>query len=91
MIERTEVFTRWRGLAHARVGSWNLWAKTRTTPFGEVQLPALVVAFSDGTHHVLDMPGSYEAIVRFADRLNDGVATAQLDADPQPPPAIQTE
>ncbi len=84
MIERPEVFARWRGMAHARVGSWNPWAKARRTPYGELRLPALVLVYADGTHHVLEMPGSYETIVRFADRCEGGTATAELSADSVP-------
>ena len=56
------------------------------TPFGTVRIPALVVVDADGNHHVLEIPTSYEAIVRFGDRLaqpdrgpEDSIATVFAD------------
>ena len=49
--------------------------------FGVVNLPALVVAHSDNSHQVLELPTSYESIVRFADRAHAaGGATTSTSA-----------
>lgn len=78
LLSRNEVYSRFAGMIHCRIALWNPWGKTFITPFGAVNLPALVIAGSDGDGHVLEMPTSYEAIVRFADRL--GQPDTRVDA-----------
>lgn len=82
LLRRHEVYTRLDDMIHCRIGIWNPWAQTRATPFGVVRLPALVIASGEGSHHVLEMPGTGEDLVRFADRYGqpDGTADANLAA-----------
>ena len=77
LLYRHEVYRRFAEMTHCRVASWNPWHRTVDTPFGAIKLPALVVIGTHGNHHVLEKPTSYEAVVRFGDRL------AQLDRGPE--------
>jgi hypothetical protein len=80
LLYRHEVYRRFAGMIHCRVATWNPWGQAADTPFGTVRLPALVVVDAHGDHHVLEIPTSYEAIVRFGDRL----------AQPDPGPKAST-
>ena len=75
---RREVYRRFADMVHCRVDTLNPWAKTYVTKFGPVRLPALVIACGDGTHDVLEMPTSYESVVRFADRHRGSRATERV-------------
>jgi hypothetical protein len=68
LLEHREVYSRFADMVHCRPGS--IWgpADKSITRFGVVNLPALVILHPDGAHQVLELPTSYEAVVRFADR-----------------------
>ena len=68
LLEHREVYSRFADMVHCRPGSiWGRGDKS-ITRFGVVNLPALVILHADGAHQVLELPTSYEAVVRFADR-----------------------
>jgi len=67
ILLRKEVYARFAGLVHCRVGVLNPWSSTHNTRFGALRLPALVLLRNDGTFGVLEVPTSYEAVVLFAD------------------------
>jgi hypothetical protein len=76
LLLRKEVYARFAGLVHCRVGVLNPWANAHITRFGALRLPALVLLLTDGTFEVLETPTSYEGVVRFADAtLNPVPAT----------------
>jgi hypothetical protein len=77
LLSRQEVYERFRDMVHCRLGPLKPWAKVHHTEFGALSLPALVIAHPDGTHHVLEMPTSYEAVVRFADGCGDSSTAAR--------------
>jgi hypothetical protein len=54
-------------MVHCRVGVGGLSTDAYITRFGALMLPAVVIAHRNGTFDVLEMPMSYEAVVRFAD------------------------
>ena len=68
LLDRSEVYSRFAGMVHCRPGSIVGLDDQSMTRFGVENSPALVVVHSDGSHQVLELPTSYEAIVRFADR-----------------------
>ncbi len=69
MLMRPEVFRRLSGMVYCRRGGWNPMADTTQTPFADMNLPALVIVKTDGTHSILEMPISSDAVVRFAARV----------------------
>lgn len=68
LLDHREVYSRFAGMVHCRPGSiWGLNDQS-TARFGVENLPALVVVHPDGSYQALELPTSYEAIARFADR-----------------------
>lgn len=67
LLNRPEVVRRLIGMVHCRTTVWNPLAKTADTPCGSVRLPAVMLIRPDGTCRVLEMPQSYESLVRFVD------------------------
>jgi hypothetical protein len=80
MLERREVYTRFTDMVHCRPGS--VWSSSGSAAarFGVKNLPALVIVEPDGNAQTLELPASYEAIVRFADG-----ALGESSADRLPP------
>lgn len=76
MLERREVYTRFADMIHCRPGS--LWSSSGSVAarFGVKNLPALVIVEPDGNARTLELPTSYEAIVRFADGTRRGASAA---------------
>lgn len=85
LLERREVYGRFAGMVHCRPGSILGLDGRPMTRFGVKKLPALVVVHPDGSHQALELPTSYEAIVRFADRARPtgGEATSTAAAAAQ--------
>ena len=87
LLDHRESYSRFADMVHCR--PWSIWGSgdKAITRFGVVNLPALVILRPDGAHHVLELPTSYEAIVRFADRARptgDGAsAPSTAAAGPQ--------
>jgi hypothetical protein len=81
MLERREVYARFADMVHCRPGS--LWSSSASAAarFGVKNLPALVIVEPDGNAQALELPASYEAIVRFA----DGARRGESSADRLPP------
>jgi hypothetical protein len=67
MLERREVYARFADMVHCRPSS--LWGQTQAArkEYAVAALPALVIIRPDGSHRALELPTSYETIVRFAD------------------------
>jgi len=68
LLDRSEVYSRFASMVHCRPGSVLGLDDQSMVRFGVLNLPALVVVHPDGSYQVLELPTSYEAIVRFADR-----------------------
>ncbi len=66
---RREVHARIADMVHCRIGLTKILASTHETRFGLLRLPAIVIVRRDGTHSVLELPTSYEAIIRFAEAV----------------------
>lgn len=68
LLKRREVFRRFAHLVHCKPGS--LWRSPEADlrRFAITDLPALVIILTDGSYAKMELPTSYEAIVRFADR-----------------------
>ena len=67
LLSRHEVYRRFADMVPCRVGLTSFSADAYITQFGALKLPAIVIADSDGSRHVLELPRTYEAVVRFAD------------------------
>lgn len=67
MLREPAVFRRFSEMIHVRSGSLLSFSDAAETKYGTLQLPAIVIAQPDGTHRVLELPNSYDAIIRFAD------------------------
>lgn len=68
MIERREVYSRVAHMVHCRPGTaWNS-AGAVATQLGVQNFPAIVIVPVSGDPRILELPTSYEAIVRFADQ-----------------------
>ncbi len=69
MLERREVYVRLADMVHCRPGS--LWssAGSAARELGVRNLPAIVIVEPEGEAHILELPGSYESIVRFAEGI----------------------
>lgn len=68
LLERREVYGRFARMVHCRPGSIMGFNDQSMARFSVKNLPALVIVHPDGSHNALELPTSYEAIVRFADR-----------------------
>lgn len=80
LLEHREVFSRFAGMVHCRPGSILGVDHQSRARFSVMNLPALVVVHPDGSHQVLELPTSYEAIVRFADRARPTGSAASSTA-----------
>jgi hypothetical protein len=67
MLDRAEVFRRFDGMVHVRVTGLMGAPKDEMGRYGVSSLPALVIVRPDGSSEKLEMPTSFEAIIRFAD------------------------
>ena len=86
MLDRREVHTRFADMVHCRPGSlWSL-AGSVADHLGVRHLPAIVIVDPDGTARVLELPASYESIIRFA----DGVRRGERQADADSPTAVDS-
>jgi len=68
LLIRREVYYRLAPMIHVRIAVPGLFTKTCITPFGTLQLPAVVIAHPGGSFFTLELPTNYESVVRFADR-----------------------
>ena len=81
MLHAHEVGLRLSDFVHCRVSLLPTVGDGFISPFGAVRLPALVLAYPDGRHDVLEMPTSSEAIARFVDAsLRDEIAPSESAA-----------
>lgn len=67
LLSRHEVYRRFADMVPCRIGLTSFSADAYITQFGALKLPAIVIADCDGSRRVLELPRSYEAVVRFAD------------------------
>ncbi len=70
LLHCREVASRFSDMVHCRIRLAGFSADAFISPYGALKLPAIVIAYPDGTHHSLEFPTSTEAIVRFADRCH---------------------
>jgi len=88
LLKRPEVYRRLADMVHCRVGLLTFAADAEVARFGTLKLPAMVITHSDGRYNVLELPTSYEAIVRFADdarrRAEASAPSAGADASAEP-------
>lgn len=84
LLKTPVVYRRFEGMVHGQVTQMNPLAKTHAAPWGEVALPALAVVQVDGTHAVLEMPTSVEAVIHFADRISTGGSVTDGPASSSP-------
>ncbi len=75
LLSRRDVYRRLAPLVHGRVSLKAFFKDVYISRFGALKLPAIVIAHDDSTHFVLEMPTSYDTVVRFADTALSGVAT----------------
>lgn len=68
MLARREVYIRFADMVHCRPNSVFTFGRSGAARFGVDNLPAIVIMYPDGTSRALELPSSYEAIARFADR-----------------------
>ncbi len=78
LLSRQEVYSRLADMVHCRIGVLGFSGRAQGTRFGALTLPAVVIAHRDGTHDALELPQSYEAIVRFADTARRREGTADV-------------
>ncbi len=69
LLTTREVYSRFDDMVHCRLGGFPPWTEAYITRFGAIRLPALVVAYRDGTHRALELPTSVESVARFADEV----------------------
>lgn len=85
MLERREVWSRVAGMIQCRPGLWGLGIGDAQRRFSLNNLPAVVILQPDGRYRTLELPNSYEAIARFADRAPASThfekATSSADPD----------
>ncbi len=77
LLTRREAYSRLADMVHCRIGIANPWTDAYITRFGALKLPAIVIAFRDGTHDVLELPTTSEAIARFVDAAQQRLAAPQ--------------
>lgn len=80
LLEHREVYGRFARMVHCRPGSILGLGDQSMARFSVKNLPALVIVHKDGSHHVLELPTSYEAVVRFADRARPSGSEATSTA-----------
>ena len=68
LLSRREVYHRFAAMVHCRINVPAFSDDTYITPFGALKLPAMVIAHADGSSRVLELPRSYQTVVRFADQ-----------------------
>lgn len=68
LLTRREVFHRIAPMVHTRISVPGLFTDSYHSPFGVLQLPAIVIAKPGGSFCVLELPTTYESVVRFTDR-----------------------
>ncbi len=79
MLQRPEVYRRFKDMVACRLDVWNPFAKFFNSPWGTIDLPALIVVAPDGTYRILSKPFGVEGIVNFADHRPDELAAAPSD------------
>lgn len=80
LLETREVYSRVADMVQCRVGTWQLLSGRLESSFGELELPAVVVARPGGTFRVLELPTSAASVARFIDRSLE--PEAALRAEP---------
>jgi hypothetical protein len=81
LLATYEVYSRLDSLVHCRFGVWGVNRNQHTTRFGNLRLPAIVIARPDGTDSVVELPTSSEAVARFVDdTLHPDKSMAAMEA-----------
>jgi hypothetical protein len=93
LLSRPEVYRHVGSMLHCRIRFWSETGPKGLTPFGSLSLPALVVVRPDGSHEVLEVPGSADAVVRFvASRpINAGIDEPKSSSDAVASPLRHSE
>jgi hypothetical protein len=76
MLNRPEVYSRFSEMVHCRLSSLGPSAKREAERLEVGRWPALVIVHGDGSYYPLELPTSYEQVVRFADRYGSPSAKA---------------
>lgn len=71
ILDERTVFSRFADMIHCRVATLAASADSLKERFGISRLPAIVIVHRDGTFDVLELPRSFEAVVRFADEARN--------------------
>jgi hypothetical protein len=71
ILEERTVFSRFENMIHCRVATLAASADSLQERFGISQMPAIAIVHRDGTFDVLELPTSFEAVVRFADEARN--------------------
>ncbi len=80
LLNRREVYSRLAEMVHCRVGAFRLGGDEAMTPFGKLELPAIVIVGQTGTSEAMELPMSYEAVVRFVDAALGAAPTGGIEA-----------
>jgi len=80
MLDRREVYTRFADMVHCRPGAVWPSAGQVAERFEVRNLPAVVILRPDGSHETMELPNSYESLVRFADHARLGGAAPNVAA-----------
>jgi len=71
ILDERTVFSRFENMIHCRVATLAASADSVQERFGISQMPAIAIVHRDGTFDVLELPTSFEAVVRFADEARN--------------------
>lgn len=90
MLRKPAVYRRFSEMVHVRSSRFWSYSEVLDTQYGTLQLPAIVIARPDGTYRVLEVPRSYDAIIRFADNTEGKNESYETDSPTVGPPAATT-
>lgn len=81
LLARREVFHRIAPMVHTRISITGIFTNSYISPFGVLQLPSIVIAQPGGSFWVLELPTTYESVVRFTDRSLKSLAESRTNTE----------
>jgi len=81
LLARREVFHRIAPMVHTRISITSIFSNSHSSPFGVLQLPAIVIAQPGGSFWVLELPTTYESVVRFTDRSLEALTETKTNTE----------